>query len=108
MNSSRWTLSRSQLCAAVGIFFIGIAAASPARAQGDAADLCTADVMKLCQEYIPDADRIVRCLRSKRSQLSAACRGAMRHTTSSQANSYLSQHGAAKKTRWKRRHRHRR
>ena len=110
MEPSRWKYSRSPLCAAIGFLFAAMAA-GPALAQtqdSNAADMCTPDVMKLCQDFIPDADRIVSCLRSKRSQVSAACRSAMRRTTATEASNYLSQHGATKKKRWHRRHRHRR
>ena len=52
--------------------------ASPAAAQAsDAADKCTGDVMRLCSEFVPDADRIVVCLKAKRRQLSPECRGAL-------------------------------
>jgi hypothetical protein len=52
--------------------------ASPAAAQAsDAADKCTGDVMRLCSEFVPDADRIVVCLKAKRRQLSPACHGAL-------------------------------
>ena len=51
---------------------------SPAAAQAsDAADKCTGDVMRLCSEFVPDADRIVVCLKAKRRQLSSACLGAL-------------------------------
>ena len=47
----------------------------PAAAQAsDAADRCTPDVMRLCNEFIPDADRIVVCLKAKRRQLIAVVR----------------------------------
>ncbi len=36
---------------------------------------CTPDVMRLCNEFIPDADRIVVCLKAKRRQLIAVMRG---------------------------------
>jgi hypothetical protein len=50
----------------------------PAAAQSsDAADKCTGDVMRLCSEFVPDADRIVVCLKGKRRQLSPECRGAL-------------------------------
>ena len=35
---------------------------------------CTPDVMRLCGAYIPDADRIVACLRYNIPQLSEPCR----------------------------------
>ena len=50
----------------------------PAGAQAaDAADRCTPDVMRLCSEFVPDADRIVACLKAKRRQLSDSCRTAL-------------------------------
>jgi hypothetical protein len=52
--------------------------ASPAAAQSsDAADKCTGDVMRLCSEFVPDADRIVVCLKAKRRQLTPECSGAL-------------------------------
>src|ERR1700682_3703935 len=35
---------------------------------------CTPDVFRLCGEQIPDATRIVACLRQNTPQLSGACR----------------------------------
>jgi hypothetical protein len=35
---------------------------------------CTPDVFRLCGEQIPDANRIVACLRQNTPQLSGACR----------------------------------
>jgi hypothetical protein len=35
---------------------------------------CTPDVLRLCSEFIPDADQITICLREKRAELSDACR----------------------------------
>jgi hypothetical protein len=35
---------------------------------------CTPDVWRLCSSQIPDANRIVACLRQNTSQLSAPCR----------------------------------
>ena len=35
---------------------------------------CTPDVMRLCSDLIPDADRIAGCLRQNTPQLSGACR----------------------------------
>ena len=50
----------------------------PAAAQpSDAAERCTPDVMRLCSDFIPDADRIVVCLKAKRRQLSPSCLGAL-------------------------------
>jgi len=72
--------SRLLLCAASAFLAIVIAAAGarPAAAQAsDAADRCTPDVMRLCSEFIPDADRIVVCLKAKRRQLSPSCMSAL-------------------------------
>ena len=75
--------SRSLLCAAVGFLFAGLAVATgatPAAAQSSRANaeqLCTPDVMRLCDRYIPDPNRIVRCLKAKRKQLSPGCRSVM-------------------------------
>jgi hypothetical protein len=54
-----------------GVLTVLMVAAAQARrgAASDAADRCTPDVMRLCNEFIPDADRIVRCLKAKRRQL---------------------------------------
>jgi hypothetical protein len=60
---------------AAGLFLIGAAGLVPASALAqDAASLCTGDVMRLCSQYIPDERQITRCLTSKRSSLSPACR----------------------------------
>ena len=69
--------------AVVGFLFAGLAisiSATPAAAQANRAEaeqLCTPDVMRLCNEYIPDPNRIVRCLKAKRRQLSPGCHAAL-------------------------------
>jgi hypothetical protein len=77
---SRQVSSRS-LCAAVGFLFAGLAIAAnttPGRAQAmSAEEACTPDVMRLCQEAIPDRERIIACMRAKSRQLSLSCRSAM-------------------------------
>jgi hypothetical protein len=68
--------SRPLLCAAAGMLTVLMvtSATKPAAAQAsDAADRCTPDVMRLCNEFIPDADRIVACLKAKRRQLTPSC-----------------------------------
>jgi len=58
---------------------IVVADTKPAAAQAsDAAERCTADVMRLCSESVPDQDRIVACLKAKRGQVSEGCRSAMK------------------------------
>jgi hypothetical protein len=81
MEQSRQSF-RSLRCAAIGLLFAGLAIVSgstPAAAQdrANAEQLCTPDVMRLCNEYIPDPNRIVRCLQAKRRQLSPGCRTVM-------------------------------
>jgi hypothetical protein len=71
---------RSLLCATAGLLTILAVTTSstPVLAQAsDAADRCTPDVMRLCSEFIPDADRIVVCLKAKRRQLSQSCSTAL-------------------------------
>jgi len=84
MELWRQICSRSLLGAAAGFLFAGLVVATgatQASAQAaNAADLCTPDVMRLCNAYIPDADRIVVCLKAKRHQLSAGCRGVLTPT----------------------------
>jgi hypothetical protein len=68
--------SPSLLCAMAGVLTVLMVAGGtkPAAAQAsDAADRCTPDVMRLCNEFIPDADRIVACLKAKRRQLTPSC-----------------------------------
>ena len=80
MKNSSIVRSRPLLCAMAGalIALIAVVSAKPAAAQAsDAADRCTPDVMRLCSEYIPDANRIVGCLKAKRRQLSTSCRSAL-------------------------------
>ena len=72
--------SRLLLCAAVAVLAVSVMAGGtrPAAAQAsDAAERCTPDVMRLCNEFVPDADRIVVCLKAKRRQLSPGCAGAL-------------------------------
>jgi hypothetical protein len=39
---------------------------------------CTPDVWRFCSDQIPDADRIVACLRQNTAQLSEGCRAVFR------------------------------
>ena len=81
--------SRPLLCAMAGVLTVLIVAAGtrPVVAQSsDAADRCTPDVMRLCNEFIPDADRIVACLKSKRKQLSPSCSSALQPQGSSRSS----------------------
>jgi hypothetical protein len=56
---------------------VGLALASaPAGAQGtpEQRAACENDAMRLCQQYVPDVDRITACMSRHRGQLSPACR----------------------------------
>lgn len=61
-------------------FHFGLAAA---QAQGaDVRQACTADAMRLCNEFIPDEGKVKSCMMAKRRQLGVECRtaiAAMRH-----------------------------
>ncbi len=71
----------SVLCLTAGLVFgAGTALAQtydPDRmaSQGDqkAREACTPDVMRLCNDYIPDVPQIVACLKRERANLSPAC-----------------------------------
>jgi hypothetical protein len=58
-------------------FILAISAPLPAFAQSQEDQAaCTPDVMRLCQQAIPDQSRVVACLVRSRLQLSPACAGA--------------------------------
>ena len=79
MKNLKWNLSGAILgtfAGALAVLFV--AGSTPAAAQApDAAERCTPDVMRLCSEFVPDADRIVKCLKVKRRQLSPSCATAL-------------------------------
>ena len=79
MKNMTRNLSGALLGAAAGaLAVLFVAASTPASAQApDAAERCTPDVMRLCSEFVPDADRIVKCLKVKRRQLSPSCSSAL-------------------------------
>ena len=79
MKTMTWNLSGALLGATAGaLAVLFVAGSTPASAQAsDAAERCTPDVMRLCSEFVPDADRIVKCLKVKRRQLSPSCSGAL-------------------------------
>jgi hypothetical protein len=79
MKNTTWNLSGTLLGATAGaLAILFVAGSTPASAQApDAAERCTPDVMRLCSEFVPDADRIVKCLKVKRRQLSPSCSSAL-------------------------------
>jgi len=95
MKHAIW--NRSGVLAAAGALALLLTAA-PASAQApDAADRCTPDVMRLCSEFVPDADRIVQCLKVKRKQLSPSCASALQPASSKSAGSKSGSKSSSKK-----------
>ena len=75
MQNMKWNLSGAIFGAVAGaLAILSVAGSTPAAAQApDAAERCTPEVMRLCSE----ADRIVKCLKVKRRQLSPSCATAL-------------------------------
>jgi len=69
----------------IGIFALALTITVPALAQGAGQSAaseaerqaCEPDVYRLCNDYVPDVDRIVACLNANRRALSPACRAVM-------------------------------
>ena len=59
-----------------GSIIIGGIGAANAQSE-EVKQACTPDAMRLCQEFIPDREKITRCMMRKRSQISAPCLAAM-------------------------------
>lgn len=68
-----------------GLFALALTMTLPALAQGYGASntsqedqqACEPDVYRLCNDYVPDVDRIVACLNAHKRSLSPACRAVM-------------------------------
>jgi hypothetical protein len=64
-----------------GLVALALTIASPALAQGrgtpEDQQACEPDVYRLCNDYVPDVDRIVACLNAKKRSLGPACRAVM-------------------------------
>jgi hypothetical protein len=58
---------------------------------------CTPDVLRLCSEFIPDADQITICLREKSAELSDACRTVFEAAMNQPPNASDSTHQARKR-----------
>ena len=99
MKHAKLNLTGALLSAAAGTLAVLLVAGwTPAAAQApDAADRCTPDVMRLCSEHVPDADRIVRCLKVKRAQLSPSCRTALQPAAGASKSSKSSKSKSKKK-----------
>lgn len=65
-----------------------------ASAQGNdaARQACTPDAMRLCSDVIPDVAKVTACMKAKSSQLSPACRVAMRGEPSRGARHHAHYH----------------
>jgi hypothetical protein len=63
-------LPAGALCCGIG----GAAAEGP---DMDAQQACTDDAMRLCSDFIPDAEKVKVCMIAKRHQVSAGCRAVM-------------------------------
>jgi hypothetical protein len=97
MKHANWNRSGILTAAAAGLALWLVAAPASAQAP-DAADRCTPDVMRLCSEFVPDADRIVQCLKVKRRQLSPSCSSALQPASSkSSSGSKSSSKSSSKK-----------
>jgi hypothetical protein len=60
---------------------LSLAGASSAAAEEslDPRQVCVGDAMRLCSEFIPDEQKITRCMIAKYRQVSLLCRRAMSH-----------------------------
>jgi len=96
MKHANWNRSGIFAAAAAGLALWLVAAPASAQAP-DAADRCTPDVMRLCSEFVPDADRIVQCLKVKRKQLSPSCASALQPASSKSGGSKSTSKSSKKK-----------
>ena len=58
----------------IALWAISLPTASFALGTTEERSACTGDVFRLCSSEIPNVDRIVVCLKSKKASLSTACR----------------------------------
>ncbi len=80
----------SRMILAFGVSAASLIGADAAIAQDNRGTMeqqmaCTPDVMRLCGAQIPDADRIVACLRYNTPQLSEPCRAVFTSNDNAQA-----------------------
>ena len=73
------------IAALLALLFCRLDAAS-AQGSDAARQACTPDAMRLCSDVIPDVARVTACMKAKSSQLSQACRVAMRGGASGTAH----------------------
>ena len=60
----------------VGVYAMGTTGAH-AQASQATRDACTGDAMQFCSEFVPDVEKITKCMVAKRRTLSKACQIAM-------------------------------
>ena len=78
MNRQRFASNRTQarpaLLAIVAVSGIWATAAHAFEISEAQRTACTPDVLRLCSAALPDAGRIVACMRTNKAQVSAGCR----------------------------------
>jgi hypothetical protein len=80
-NAGLKKVSSSWLAASAAISGLVLAVAlaqAPAAAQGtpQQQQACTPDVMRLCNQFVPDVAKITACMSRNRANISQACRDA--------------------------------
>jgi hypothetical protein len=60
----------------IGVYAMGTGDAN-AQASQATRDACTGDAMQFCSEFVPDVEKITKCMVAKRRMLSKACQAAM-------------------------------
>jgi hypothetical protein len=78
LTMMRFRLNKILLIPALLVGLVAVTSfATPSFAEIDAQQACAPDVMRLCQQFIPDHGRIAACLSKNRKQLSPACHSVM-------------------------------
>jgi hypothetical protein len=79
MKSIFALLSRAGSAAILGLLATSTLALTPAAAEVSAQvqQACTPDVMRLCNQFVPDVAKITACMNRNRSNVSQACREAI-------------------------------
>jgi hypothetical protein len=79
VKNTAWDCSRLLCGIAAGslVVLLAVGGKSATAQSADAQERCTEDVMRLCSEFVPDADSIVVCLKAKRLQLTSSCLNAL-------------------------------
>jgi hypothetical protein len=67
-------LSRGGCILGVALLLISWSTASFALGTADERAACTPDVFRLCSSEIPNVDRIIACMKAKKTSLSPACK----------------------------------